>query len=249
MTGYDITLEFKDGKCNVVCTGDQLTQAVYAGQDGADYVVSITFNEEGKKAFADATKTAYQNKSYIAIYMDGAEYSRPNVNAAITDGKAIITCSTEEAAKNMAIVLQSGAMPLEIKELNANVVSAALGAEALNNAMLGGLMYAFSGFSIYNIFFNHFHEAIIVFPLLLLAIELLITENRRGVFMFAVCFSALANYFFFFGMVVFTLIYFFVRLFSGAIKVRFSRFLVIIFEAVIGLLMAAFLLLPVAFSS
>ncbi len=111
-------------------------------------------------------------------------------------------------------------------------------------AQLGGLLYAFSGFSIYNIFFNHFHEAIIFFPLLLLALELLITENRRMVFALAVCLCAVSNYFFFFGMVVFVVIYFFVRLFSGAIKVRFSRFLIIAFEAVAGLLLSSFILLP-----
>ncbi len=111
-------------------------------------------------------------------------------------------------------------------------------------ASLGGLLYAFSGFSVYNIFFNHFHEAIIAFPLLLLAIELLITENRRGVFALAVAFCAITNYFFFFGMVVFCVIYFFVRLCSKAIKVKFSRFLVFIFEAVIGLALSAALLVP-----
>ena len=111
-------------------------------------------------------------------------------------------------------------------------------------ASLGGLLYAFSGFSIYNIFFNHFHESIIAFPLLLLAIELLITENRRGVFALAVAFCAITNYFFFFGMVVFCIIYFFVRLFSNAIKVKFSRFLVLAFEAVLGLALAAALLVP-----
>ncbi len=111
-------------------------------------------------------------------------------------------------------------------------------------ASLGGLLYAFSGFSIYNIFFNHFHEAIIVFPLLLLSLELLLTENRRGVFALSVALSAITNYFFFFGMVVFSVIYFFVRLLSGAIKVKISRFAVLVFEAVIGLLMAAALLVP-----
>lgn len=111
-------------------------------------------------------------------------------------------------------------------------------------ASLGGLLYAFSGFSVYNIFFNHFHEAIIAFPLLLLAIELLITENRRGVFALAVAFCAITNYFFFFGMVVFCVIYFFVRLCSKAIKVKFSRFLVFMLEAVIGLALSAALLVP-----
>ena len=92
-------------------------------------------------------------------------------------------------------------------------------------ACLGGLLYAFSGFSVYNIFFFIFHEAIIFFPLLLLALELFITENRRGVFCLAVALCAIVNYFFFFGMVVFCIIYFFVRLFSKAIKIRFTRFI------------------------
>ena len=56
--------------------------------------------------------------------------------------------------------------------------------------------------------------------------------------------SALVNYFFFFGMVVFTVIYWFVRLLSRNIKVTFKGFLVIAFEAVLGLAISAVLLLP-----
>lgn len=111
-------------------------------------------------------------------------------------------------------------------------------------ARLGGILYAFSGFSVYNIFFNHFHEPMIFFPLLLLSLEMLITENRRFQFALMVCLCAVCNYFFFFGMVVFTVIYFFVRLLSGAFKITFARFLGVVFEAVLGLVLAAFLLLP-----
>ncbi|MBO5725671.1 MAG: YfhO family protein [Clostridia bacterium] len=111
-------------------------------------------------------------------------------------------------------------------------------------ARLGGILYAFCGFSIYNVFFNHFHEAIIVFPLLLLSLELFITENRRGIFAFCVFLSATVNYFFFYGMVVFVIIYFIIRLWSKAIKITFGRFLLLAFEAVLGLLMSAAILLP-----
>lgn len=111
-------------------------------------------------------------------------------------------------------------------------------------ARLGGLLYAFSGFSVYNIFFNHFHEAIVFFPLLLLAMEMLLTENRRFVFALMVCICALSNYFFFFGMVVFCVIYYFVRVFSGAIKFKFSRFLILVFEAVLGVGLSAIILMP-----
>lgn len=50
-----------------------------------------------------------------------------------------------------------------------------------NTALLASLLYAFSGYSIYNIFFNHFHEAIIVFPLLLAALDEYMYTKRRGI--------------------------------------------------------------------
>ncbi len=112
------------------------------------------------------------------------------------------------------------------------------------SAQLGALLYAFSGFSVYNIFFNHFHEAIVFFPLLLLAFELLVTENRRGVFAIMVTVCAVVNYFFFVGMLVFGLIYMVIRIISKAIKPRVSQYFAIFFELIIGILMAAFILLP-----
>lgn len=112
------------------------------------------------------------------------------------------------------------------------------------SAILGGLLYAFSGLSVYNIFFNHFHEAIILFPLLLLSIEMHIADKRRGVFAFAVFLCAFCNYFFFYGMVVFAVIYWAVRIGGGSLKQRGKEFLLFLFEAVLGVLMAAALLCP-----
>lgn len=115
-------------------------------------------------------------------------------------------------------------------------------------ARIGGLLYAFSGFSVYNIFFNHFHEAIVFFPLLLLAVELLITENRRGFFAAMVAITAITNYFFFFGMVVFVIIYWFVRVFSGCYKMSFGRFVWFLFEAILGVAIAAAILIPTCYA-
>ena len=111
-------------------------------------------------------------------------------------------------------------------------------------ARLCAMLYAFSGFSVYNIFFNHFHEAIILFPLLLLSIELLLTENKRGFFAVMVAVTAITNYFFFYGMVVFSVIYYFVRLFSGCYKFKIKGFLWFLFEAVLGLCISAAFMLP-----
>ena len=112
------------------------------------------------------------------------------------------------------------------------------------SATIGGLLYAFSGFSCYNIFFNHFHEAIVVFPLLLWAIEKFMAEKSRGWLAFAVFLSVLTNYFFFFGMVVFVIIYWTVRMCSKSFKFKISEFFIMLFECVLGLLLSAAVLLP-----
>lgn len=111
-------------------------------------------------------------------------------------------------------------------------------------AMIGGLLYAFSGFSVYNIFFNHFHEAMIFFPLLLWAMEVFMAEKRRGFLIIAVFICVLSNYYFFFGMVVFVIIYWFVRMCSNSFKFEIYEFLLMLLECVLGLLLAAALLLP-----
>lgn len=111
-------------------------------------------------------------------------------------------------------------------------------------AVAGALMYAFSGFQIYNIFFNHFHDSVAFFPLLLLGIEELIQNNRRGWFAFAVFVCGSINYFFFVGEVVFCVMYFFFRCSSLSFKVTVKKFFMLAFEAIVGVLMSLVFLLP-----
>lgn len=111
-------------------------------------------------------------------------------------------------------------------------------------AVLGGLLYAFSGFSVYNIFFNHFNEVIVFFPLLLLSLECLMIDRRRGFFAAMVCLSCLGNYFFFVGQVTFLILYFLCRAASGDYRLTWGKFLSAAFESVAGVALAAFLLFP-----
>ena len=119
--------------------------------------------------------------------------------------------------------------------------------------VMGGLLYAFSGFSVYNIFFNHFHEAIILFPLLLLSLEWLMCKEHYAPFIFMVALCAVSNYYFFFGMALFTVIYFICRVFSpgwdlfqnsACLKRDLGRVGLVVAEAVLGLLLSAFMLVP-----
>ena len=100
-------------------------------------------------------------------------------------------------------------------------------------ALIGGMLYAFSGFSVYNIFFNHFHEAIVIFPLLLAALDEYMYHRRRGVFAAAVFASCLLNYYFFVGQVTFVILYWFIRMFAKSWKISVKDFLWLFFEAVL----------------
>ena len=112
-------------------------------------------------------------------------------------------------------------------------------------AVLGGLMYAFSGYSIFNMFFNHFHEPMVFFPLMLIALEELMVNDRKGWFAAAVAINVFVNYYFFVAEVVFIVIYFFVRLaLCTEWKVTPRKFLTIAFEAVLGFGMAGVMVLP-----
>lgn len=113
-----------------------------------------------------------------------------------------------------------------------------------NMAIIGGLLYAFSGFNIYNIFFNHFHEAVWIFPLLLIALEEEMASDKKGLFALAVAACATVNYYFFFGQVIFTLIYFFIRCLSPDVKMTWKKFFKLAFEAVLGVLLSAVMLYP-----
>ncbi|MBR2715138.1 MAG: YfhO family protein, partial [Ruminococcus sp.] len=111
-------------------------------------------------------------------------------------------------------------------------------------AVLGGLLYAFSGFSIYNVFFFHFHEAIIVFPLLLAAVDEFMFTKRKGVLCLAVFTCCFMNYYFFFGQVVFVAIYWLVRVITKSYKFSFKYFLLMAFECIVGVMMACAVLIP-----
>lgn len=118
-----------------------------------------------------------------------------------------------------------------------------------NYAVIGSLLYAFSGYSIYNIFFNHFHEVIAFFPLLLIGMEEFVINKRRGAFALAVGLCAVINYYFFFGEVVFCVIYFIVRAVYDrndpkGFHLSLRTFLLLALEAVMGLLLSAVLLVP-----
>ena len=111
-------------------------------------------------------------------------------------------------------------------------------------AVIGGLLYAFSGFSVYNIFFNHFHEVIVFFPLLLIGLEEAMTEGKKGRFALAITVNAMVNYWFFIGEVFFVAFYFLVRFTDPKWRLSVRKFLSLAVEAVLGMGLAMVAFLP-----
>ncbi len=112
------------------------------------------------------------------------------------------------------------------------------------SALIGGILYAFSSFNLYNIFFQ-FQDAIIWFPLLLVGLEEAVINKRRGVFALAMALNCLANYFFFIQECVFLVLYFVVRYASDPrFTIKLKDFFCLAFECIVGVLIAGVLFVP-----
>lgn len=82
----------------------------------------------------------------------------------------------------------------------------------IDYAVLGACLYTFSGFTVYNVFFNHFVDVVALFPYLLWSLDEALYNDRRSWFAFWVAVNLVNNYFFFIGQVVFLAIYFICKL-------------------------------------
>lgn len=113
-----------------------------------------------------------------------------------------------------------------------------------HSALIGGLLFAFSSFNLYNVFFQ-FQDAFMYFPLLLVGLEEFVVNKRRGLFALVVAANCLANYFFFIGECVFLVVYFIIRCaMDKRFRVSLKEFLQLAAESVIGVLIAGILFVP-----
>ena len=110
-------------------------------------------------------------------------------------------------------------------------------------ALIGSLLYSFSGFQACNIVFQHFHDATAFFPLYLLSFDEIVRKRRFSGFAFMTALMSIVNYYFFFGQAVFLFLYYFVRYSrKRSVQKAVSEILFIAAAGVTGLLMASFFL-------
>jgi preprotein translocase subunit SecD len=97
--------------------GTQLTGADYGiPQNETQYAVTLDFDGEATRTFADVTRSMAGTQELFAIVLDGIVLSAPTVNAAITNGSAQISGNfTMAEAESLANSLRYGALPLSFE--------------------------------------------------------------------------------------------------------------------------------------
>lgn len=116
-------------------------------------------------------------------------------------------------------------------------------------AIIGGLLYAFSGFTLDSVFYNHFLDVIALFPLIPLFTDKAL-DNKKSKYLLSVCvfLSSITNYYFIIGTSFFFLIYLFFRVKYSDGKYNFKDALRCVFWYAVGGMMSIFILLPSALS-
>ncbi len=156
LIGETAQLEFKERTCvdPVTCTqftdrdigltGDDLSDAyARASQVGIEWEVVVHFNGRGTEIFSDLTGEIWtqQDTKRIAVFLDDREILAPVARAHIRDGVTVITGGfSREQARNFAIQLDAGRLPVPLKLIQENDVSALLGAESLRNSLIAGII-------------------------------------------------------------------------------------------------------------
>jgi len=143
-------LEFKpvigaDNKGNpklgpTAVSGDTLTGATTSFDEFGKPQVDISFNAEGREKFARITTELAKTQGQLAIVLDGKVKSAPSVKDAITDGRAVINnIGSISDAKNLAVILQTGALPVNLQIAESRFVGPTLGQDSLKQGLYAAL--------------------------------------------------------------------------------------------------------------
>ncbi|MGH2693295.1 MAG: protein translocase subunit SecD [Actinomycetota bacterium] len=133
--------------------GDDVTraEAVVDATTGANWEVTLDFNSEGAEAWA--TLTAEQacqrdrgGDDRVAIVLDGEVVTTPvmarevQCDVGIEGGESVIDVQDEREARDLALVLRYGALPITLEPQEINKVSPTLGSDSLETGLRAGLL-------------------------------------------------------------------------------------------------------------
>jgi len=106
---------------------------------GQGWLVTFDLTGKGSKAFDDLANRNFGKQ--VAIDLDGVVQSAPTINARNFNGHGQITGNFKQKdAKDLALVLRYGALPVDLKQLTVQTVSPTLGRDQLRSGIAAGLI-------------------------------------------------------------------------------------------------------------
>ncbi len=135
-------------------TGGALDSATMGRDQAGKIEVTMEFTREGAGQFADLSGSIAENAlaagqpgaGRLAIVLDNDVISAPTVQESIVGGNVSInndaspTGLPEEEARELEIVLQTGALPVNMRVLSVTTIGPTLGAESLRSGLFAALV-------------------------------------------------------------------------------------------------------------
>src|SRR5690625_3695963 len=138
--GQTAQLEFQDPFGVTVLSGSSLRDAAVTQDQYGQWAIAIEFDREGTAKFAELTRQWAGTGQQLPIVFDGEVIMAPAANEVITDGQGIITGGFSiEEAREMALLLRSGALPVPLDVLEIRNVGPTLGKESIDLSLRAGI--------------------------------------------------------------------------------------------------------------
>ena len=127
--------------------------------------VSLKLDKEGAKTFRRVTGDHVGDR--LAIVLDNQAYSAPVIHEKIPNGTARITgIDSSEEARNLAIVLRSGAIPVDVSIMEERIVGPSLGSDSVKQG-INSIIIGFIAVVIFMILYYSLCGVVADFALLL----------------------------------------------------------------------------------
>lgn len=137
--GRTALLEIKDPSGRTVLTGADLADARLGRSGLGGWAVDVTFTAEGARKFAQLT-TRFVGQP-IPHVLDGEILVNPVVQEPITGGTGQITGAFDmEEARNLAILLRAGSLPVPLDVIEIRNVGPTLGQESIDRSVRAGII-------------------------------------------------------------------------------------------------------------
>jgi preprotein translocase subunit SecD len=122
-------------------TGESLEDARVAPDPDRPGSMLINFRLDRRGARTFSRLTAENINKQLSIILDGVVKSAPSIRGRIPNGEGQISGSfTDEQARDLAIVLRAGALPVSLKIVEERSVGPTLGSDSLRRGLTAGLL-------------------------------------------------------------------------------------------------------------